>query len=295
LKKIFINTAFTVTLLLLISNQLQAKSRYKYRIKEDPYWDFGMQTGLGNYIGDLVPNYFYFNQYHPYASIIARYNFDMHWSMRSAISIGVLSGDDSKTINAARNLSFKTGIQELSYCAEYNLLPYHAFRTKKIFTTYVFAGIAVFHFNPTTEYDGQKIKLQPLGTEGQGGPGYRKKYSLIQPSIPIGGGLKYRLKIGEDRFITIGGEFGIRKTFTDYLDDVSGRYIPIQTLIKNNGQMAANLSIRAEEYYHKPEGYFDANWDVTRGNRLTQDWYFWGGLTVSYVFRHNKYNFVRRR
>src|SRR5204862_362594 len=79
----------------------------------------------------------------------------------------------------ARNLSFKTNIQELSIGAEFNLVDPQIY----LQVPYVFAGIGVFHFNPFTyDNDGNKTYLKPLSTEGEGLSDYpaRKNYSIIQ-------------------------------------------------------------------------------------------------------------------
>src|SRR5207342_1550715 len=59
--------------------------------------------------------------------------------------------------------------------------------------------------------------------EGQGFPEYpdRKEYSLTQQALIMGGGFKYYLK--ENMYV--GFEILHRKTFTDYIDDVSTKYI----------------------------------------------------------------------
>ena len=93
---------------------------------------------------------------------------------------------------------------------------------------YGFVGLGVFHFDPMgslTSANGLQTwyRLQPLRTEGQGMTEYpnRKIYNLTQLNIPMGGGLKYEVS---DR-INVGFELLYRKTFTDYIDDVSTKYI----------------------------------------------------------------------
>ena len=72
------------------------------------------------------------------------------------------------------------------------------------------------------DYYSQWIDLQPLGTEGQGTTAYpdRKKYSRTQIAIPMGGGVKISLNDN----LNIAFSFSARKTYTDYLDDVSTTY-----------------------------------------------------------------------
>jgi hypothetical protein len=284
--KFFKYFAIIVLFFVYSTQEIKAYNRYSYKIKEDPYFDFGYHLGLANYVGDLVPSFFRTNQAKPWNGISARWNYNNHWSVKANLDYGVVAGDDKKSGIEARyirNLSFKSAIQELSVMGEFNILPYHAFKDKKNVTLYVTAGVGVFHFNPKALYNGKWIALQPLGTEGQGIPGYSKKYKRFSVCVPFGGGWKYRIKIANDRFITIGGEINLRKTFTDNLDDVSAnKYLPLAFIKKYNGATAADLSIRADEYYGHPVDY---NFDSRRGDRATKDWYFSSCVTISYVFR----------
>ena len=127
-----------------------------------------------------------------------------------------------------RNLSFRSNITEVALVAE--LHPLFAFIdwTAKDgepprFSPYVMAGISYFSFNPQAKLNGNWIDLQPLRTEGQGFAEYpdRKPYKLNALGIPVGGGVKYELS----PMINIRAEFMYRATNTDYLDDVSTRYI----------------------------------------------------------------------
>jgi hypothetical protein len=135
-------------------------------------------------------------------------------------------------------------------------------------------GGSVFRFNPEREFDGNYIELQPLGTEAQGAPGYDEPYSLTNFALLFGGGLKFIIK---ERF-TIGLEIGGRKTFTDYLDDVSGKQVNFLDVLENNGSLAAQLSNPKPGL--PPEG---ENSLYTRGGEF-EDWYFMGGLSFSFAF-----------
>ncbi len=93
---------------------------------------------------------------------------------------------------------------------------------------YGFIGVGMFTFNPKgtiTDVNGNVTwhELYPLHTEGQGFPEYpnRKPYALKQVNIPLGAGLKY---FTSNR-MNMAFELLYRKTFTDYIDDVSTSYI----------------------------------------------------------------------
>jgi hypothetical protein len=158
--------------------------------------------------------------------------------VRMAVDLTYIEGDDA-IINTTgidelwrkqRNLDFKTNVFEGYVAME--IFPTMLFRKNSEyeprFRPYGLAGIGVFHFNPQgslTDAAGNKswYNLQPLRLEGQGMPEYpySKPYKLTQINIPFGGGLKYYVS---DR-INISAELLYRKTFTDYIDDVSTKYI----------------------------------------------------------------------
>ena len=129
-----------------------------------------------------------------------------------------------------RNLDFRTDVWEVYGCLEF--FPTMFFYRKSEFEPrlrpYGLLGIGIFHFNPQgslTDANGNQTwyYLHPLRTEGEGMPEYpnSKPYKLTQMNIPIGGGIKYYFS---DRF-NFSMEILYRKTFTDYIDDVSKTYI----------------------------------------------------------------------
>lgn len=129
-----------------------------------------------------------------------------------------------------RNLDFKSDMWEAYTAIE--IFPTMLFRKYDDYEPrikpYGFIGVGVFHFDPQgslTDANGTKTwyKLHPLKTEGEGMPQYpnSKPYSLTQLNIPLGGGIKIALK-GR---INMAFELLYRKTFTDYIDDVSTNYI----------------------------------------------------------------------
>ncbi|GAC1380573.1 MAG: hypothetical protein NVSMB45_04020 [Ginsengibacter sp.] len=149
---------------------------------------------------------------------------------------GMVSGADSVLKKDAgtqsdprydRNLSFRSNISEISAIIEF--YPTYIFRKYDVETSppkaapYLMIGLGYFHFNPQTLYKGQWVDLQPLSTEGQGFAEYpdRPVYSLSQTNIPLGIGVKYEVNAR----LNLRAEFLYRKLHTDYLDDVSTRYI----------------------------------------------------------------------
>jgi hypothetical protein len=187
-----------------------------------------------------------------------------------------VAGDDAKAkFNVERNLSFKSSIIEFSSQLELNFLPYQTGNDKAYFTPYIFAGIAIFSFNPKAEYDGDWYSLQPLGTEGQGTSATSlKPYSLTKISFPFGIGVKY--SIGKN--VGIGAEWGLRKTTTDYLDDVSTTYADPLILNAEHGSISALLADRSLN------GKNTEDVGKQRGNSNTKDWYSFAGAFIVFKF-----------
>ena len=215
----------------------QAHAQYKSIFI--PYSTVGFGIGTSNYYGDMAP----------YSRPISSTFGMMRWSVganyarhftprlgaRASFTWARIAGDDFKTnsdpkyntnVLFARNLQFRNDLKEFSLQGIFNLIPDNrSYDRRPQFGAYLFGGIAMTAHNPKALYvdvDGKKdwVKLQKLGTEGQGNDGYAKPYSLVQLAIPVGVGLRYKINSRFD----ISAELGFRFTFTDYLDDLAGNY-----------------------------------------------------------------------
>lgn len=245
--------------------------------------EIGLMAGVSNYHGDLQDKWFPNYGYKPMGGIIYKYFMSPHIGVRFGASYTKLSAADSLSdipVKKQRNLSFATSLFEVHGGLELNLLPIEVDRMKV--TPYVFGGIALFYYNPYTQTsNGDKVYLRPLSTEGQGLSQYpdRKEYSLVNVSFPFGGGLKFF--VGKTLMITT--ELGFRYCATDYLDDVSKSYVNLDTLGAARGQQAVDLSFRTDEL-----GNWDGNnpnYKYQRGDSKQNDWYWYGGVSVSIYFR----------
>lgn len=244
----------------------------------------GAFLGGSYYIGDLNP-LGHFNQFtKPAGGIVFRYNFNHRLAARANAFFGGIEGDDSfsnSTAQHQRNLHFKSNIAELSAQLEFNFLDYQIGDDTRGFTPYVFGGLAGFRFNPRVKVNDNWVNLQPLGTEGQGlvGGANKRKYKLTQMSLPFGVGVKANLS----KYMGISIEWGMRKTFTDYLDDVSARYYDPAILAAKRGAMTAQLSdpsIGTDPNY--------TNVGRQRGNPTTKDWYSFAGIALTVKFREKR-------
>jgi len=248
--------------------------------------EVGLMGGAMFYTGELVDNAMK-SPKHFAGGMFLRVNMNHYVCLKGSILLGKVSGADSNSTNVYnknRNLSFESKLSEFSAQVELNLIDnFKENGSRKPVVPYLFTGITIFHFNPQANlYDSASnsttlYELQPLGTEGQGVTKYAqlKRYKLNSYSIPLGAGVKFHMG---DNF-TMGLEFGMRKCFTDYLDDVSGYYAENDLIAAQYGPTAAKLADRSQEV----KGAENAK-GTFRGNPQTQDWYGFGGLLISYSF-----------
>lgn len=254
-------------------NFLQAQYRYSY-IK------VGVSAGTTNYLGDLDDD-LTFKFTRPGLGATACFKFSPRMEGRVHFFQGWIGGRDAVSANVPRNdrnLSFRSPITEGSATLVFDMFPeVRGYRFRPGFNPYIFGGVGVFKFNPQTKYLGQWYDLQPLGTEGQylpqlPGKSYPKPYALTQICIP--GGVGMHIMVNSHWNIDV--EVGFRKLFTDYLDDVSGRYPDLDALRAQN-PIAADLS------YRGPSDLRDKYIRHIRGDRKQADWYVYTGATASYI------------
>lgn len=232
--------------------------------------ELGLFLGGSYYTGDLNPSGHFNSLTRPAAGLIHRFSWSDRWSLRNGFMFGVVAGDDARSSSFAqqqRNLSFKSQVFEVHSALEFNFMPYVIGDKKRIFSPYMFLGVSGYHFDPKGLLYNQWLALQPLHTEGQS-----KAYMRTQISVPFGAGIKTMLA----KRIGLCLEWGLRKTFTDYLDDVSTVYADPAVVASYggfNGVALADRSISNDPL---------SNVGRQRGNSRTKDWYAFGGVTLSF-------------
>ena len=218
---------------------------------QTPYtsWELGVFGGSSYYLGELNDQHFL-----PFNYALGprlRYNYDQRMSLRGGVTFGNISGDDANSnnsFNSDRNFSFTSRVVEASILWEMNFLPYSALDEKAYLTTpFFFLGMGYANHNPEASFNGILIN----------------SYSKHILSLPMGVGIKMRL----NRF---GFElsWGIRKTFSDYLDDVSTNFLPVADVSSPSQASIANTT------------QYDNVDNVKRGNQYTSDWYVFSGLSI---------------
>ncbi len=193
--------------------------------------EVGFGVGTFNYTGDLVRTYnFAFSK--PAATVFYRSNISQVISFRTAITGGKIGASDTRNpidpFATTRAASFNLFLMEGSGTFEYHFLNWRDDKRRLRFTPYLFAGAALFGISGVQQKNAE--------------------YSNIQLAIPFGGGIKYVL----NPKYYVAFEFGMRKTFFDYLDNISD----------------GNPQYKNYQY----------------GNVFDNDNYFFAGFTLTYTF-----------
>lgn len=251
-----------------------------------------------------------------------RYKLNEIVSLRGGLTYARIYGSDEFSGDPhrrSRNLSFRSPLVELSAVGEVFFIrekTSNRYRVRGIrgalgsgMSAYVFGGLAGVWFNPRGEFNGQWYSLHALKTEGQGlsytnpttgevvnGP---DPYRRITMALPFGIGAKYSV----NRNVSISFEYGFRLTFTDYMDDVSGRYFDPMVIADANGGLGTNNG-DAAFYFSNPAipvekedgtaftagGLQPWNTREQRGDATTNDTYMFAVLAFNYKFTSRKTN-----
>lgn len=195
-------------------------------------WEVGLGLGGTTYTGDLVRTY-RFSDNRPAVTALIRYNLNNVVSVKGSGLVGILqASDENDPIDPAaeiRDASFDRLMLETAVTLEYHFLDYKSERALINWSPYLFGGVGLSAYTDKQEATADK-------------------YRRIQPVIPFGVGLKYLI----DPNWSLSAEFGARKTFFDYIDEIS-----------EGDQIRKNFQF---------------------GNGFDNDWYYFLGFTISYTF-----------
>lgn len=203
-------------------------------------------------------------------------------SLNGRYIVGRLSGDDKFADDSSRkmrNLSFQSPLYEYGIYTDIKINKIWKGLDKYKLRLYLTLGINYIHFDPHAYYNDQWIRLQPLGTEGQTLVSSGKKpYKLYDWSRPVGMILEFDFT----KRLSLGLEFSSRKTYTDYLDDVSGTYVNYDEMMASGNPLSAALSNRMGEL--QGNGPVKVPTGTPRGRADRNDWYTHFGLYFKYKF-----------
>lgn len=197
-----------------------------------------------------------------------------HFSLSYAA--GEVMGADSVAVQdfqRRRDLHFRTDIQQFSLHANYRLLGYRGRETRRV-TPYLIGGLTYFSYNPYAIVNGNRVELQPLGTEGQ----YIEKsnnpepYELNRLALPLGIGVEFKISRSFAARVELVNHF----TFFDYFDDISTDYADSALLAATPaGALAVAMASNLAGGYPRT--------GFNRGNEKNNDTYMFLGASLLYT------------
>lgn len=237
------------------------------------HFEMGINLGGANYFGDIAPTPLIGETNMAYGAFV-RMNLSSSFAINTLITKGTISGDDkNSTATRVRNINFSTPITEYATWLEFNFFKFGVDITDKKHSPYVFLGIALTQFDPTTLFDGKVIKLSNIRTEDVA-------YKTTAISIPFGMGYKWQFQ----KHLALDFALGFRWAGSDYLDDVSTVYPDYEDVQRRKGALAAELSDPSRT---QNRGVPISDKGYRRGNPDFTDWYMFGTIGISYRFYKN--------
>lgn len=173
-------------------------------VQGQPSLDIGFFGGAGTYFGDMTRIDFS-KSVHPAYAAFVRYNFNPRYGLRFNVLTGTIGAEgefDTQYINTSPLVTnywdFNKNVLDISLQFEFNYFKYIVGSKETPYSTYLFGGIGMQSYSYSN----------PLIVGGNN--------SEITPTIPFGLGFKFNLS----KRIGIGLEGGLRKSFSDKLDNL---------------------------------------------------------------------------
>lgn len=244
--------------------------------KADKSKEIGLLYGTAYYLGEVNPYKHFGTSMKSSGGLSFRNNISRRWTFKTSVLFGQVYAYDSNSDDAwirNRNLHFRNQFIETSFQFELNYFQYQI-GTNDWISPYLFMGLAYTAMKPQASYKGVWYELQPLGTEGQGTSLGGDKYNTNIIAMPMGVGVKVNIT----KIFGFSFEWGLRRTFTDYFDDISGTYANPEVLMDENGQASAVLSDQSLVKM-RDDG---TNTGIQRGDPGRKDLYFFalGSLNI---------------
>ncbi len=281
-----------ILLIFIISSTFSLKSQW--------LWEYGGAIGASNYLGDIGGKEktrrdfvadMKLAQTRWNGGAFVRYKWRPKLSLKLAFDYLRVEGDDKLSTNPGRhyrNFNFRNDIFDLGFTGEWFFYENNdlgnTYRYRNGFRAYLFGGVGGFYTNPKSLYQGQWVKMRPYADEGYA-------YKAVVLNIPMGAGFYFTF----DKKHRIGFEMNYRKTFTDYVDDISGNYPDTPPGdAYTRGLVLRSSSLDQQTISDNPGAYGSHNWGQKRGDKTHKDGYMTMSVSYSYVIR-GKSSFYRAR
>jgi hypothetical protein len=238
--------------------------------------------GVPYYMGDLTQN---LQGLRPIGIISYGRDFSQFspkWSYHLSLGATELGAADTLSSNKdliERGLHFRTLVIETTGTIELELLRGSESKVyrKWHLSPSIYIGLGAMYFNPRAKYEGKWYNLQPLGTDGQNLATPSNAYKRLQMIVPMGAELRYYT----NKNVSFGLNVGLRKTFTDYLDDVGSRYYPDLVKLAKANPLSAALS--------NPNNRPITPSVTRRGSEDKKDQYVYAAVSMRYYFKWKKF------
>ena len=168
--------------------------------------DIGLFGGAGTYFGDMTKSEFG-KSVNPAYGAFMRFNFNPRYALRFNVINGSIGSTGSFE---GQPWDFKKNVLDISLQFEFNFFKYIVGDKETPYSTYIFAGVGMQNY----KYKMDENKLgtavdAPYTPASASGP-------VMSPTIPFGLGFKFNVS----KRIGLGIEAGLRKTFSDKLDNL---------------------------------------------------------------------------
>lgn len=237
-----------------------------------PSVDIGIFGGAGTYFGDMTKIDIQKSVNPAYGGFV-RYNFNPRYALRFNVINGSI-GADGKFDQAA--WSFKKNVLDISLLFEFNYLKYIVGDKVTPWTTFIFGGVGMQTYN----YEMNQQKLGPIVD-----PTYFTYANLSGPvmtaTIPFGLGVKYNLS----KRWGLGIEGGLRKSFSDKLDNLDDPLSYVNTIVE------PNVQVKYADQWHNNDwtAYFGVHlvykmiygnkeWELRTPRKNMIDWGIWNSI-----------------
>lgn len=259
-----------ITMLWMLAHTLPAQDFLSWRMN-DRYFSGQVGFGFASYRGELKHNGSIQNE-------ISNINLGLEARLWSKIGARVefarynIRGKDIHAADSSyaqqRNLSFHSVNYEASVQGVFYLKRYAGdYYKRPKMDPYLVAGIGATFFSPQTDMGGKTYDLYKYHTEGT-------NYSRVTMIVPLAAGLKWKIT----PFLNFNTEIAYRFTFSDYLDDVSGKY----PLSYPDATTAALSNRKDEVGVINQEAYNQLVGGNDRGNSKDKDAYLFLNLKFEY-------------
>jgi len=227
-----------------------------FKAQGQPSLDVGIFGGAGTYFGDMTRSDIS-KSINPAYGAFARYNFNPRYGLRFNVLTGTIGAEgeyDTQVFQPAANnyWAFNKNVLDVSLQFEFNFFKYIVGNKETPHSTYILGGVGMQSYS----YENPRVV---------GGSN-----SEMSPTIPFGLGFKFNLS----KRIGIGLEGGLRKTFSDKLDNLDD---PLTNL--------PNVDINYTDRYHNNDWtayvgvhlvykliYGFKEWDLTTPRDRILDW-----------------------